>query len=182
VKDRQSPPLWWHQDWWCWSHPISFARQAAQVAVLCYLDATDERSGALRFLPGSHRHSVGLHAVLPAAHAQGKVGLEHAAMLDDPEQLTFDAEPGDAIVIDYRLLHGTHPNELPRRRSCLILNFAPAWAELPTEIKAHLIRHPAQPSADEHPPVGLQALLPSFAGERRDLPLARDAPVRFAIA
>jgi hypothetical protein len=80
-----------------------------------------------------------------------------------------------------RLLHGTHTNELPRRRSCLILNFAPAWAELPDEIKAHLIRHPAQPSAHEHPPADIRVLLPAFDGEPRDLPLARDAPARLAI-
>jgi hypothetical protein len=181
VKDPHSPPLWWHQDWWCWSHPISFAPRAAQIAVLCYLDGADDRSGALRLLPGSHRRSVARHAVLPEAHAQEEVGLDHVAMLDDPDQLTFDAEPGDGIVIDYRLLHGTHRNERPRRR-CLILNFAPAWAELPEEVRAHLIRHPAQPSAHEHPPADLQCILPTFDGEPRDLPLARDAPAQFAIS
>jgi hypothetical protein len=182
VKERDSPPLWWHQDWWCWTHPISFAPRAAQIAVLCYLDSTDERSGALRLLPGSHRRSVTLHAALPAAHAQEKVGLEHAAMRDAPDQLTCDAEPGDAVAIDYRLLHGTHPNEMPRRRCCLILNFTPAWGELPEEIRAHLIRHPAQPSAQEHTPADLGSVLPAFDGEPRDLPLTRDAPTRFAIA
>jgi hypothetical protein len=182
VKEPQSPPLWWHQDWWCWSHPASFAPRAPQVAVLCYLDRTDERSGALRLLPGSHRRSVALHAALPAAHAQGEVGLEHAAMRDDPDQLTFAAEPGDAIAIDYRLLHGTHPNEVPARRCCLILNFAPAWGELAEDIRAHLVRHPAQPSARDDTPADLRGILPAFAGEPRDLTLARDAPARFEIA
>jgi hypothetical protein len=21
IKEPHSPPLWWHQDWWCWDHP-----------------------------------------------------------------------------------------------------------------------------------------------------------------
>jgi phytanoyl-CoA dioxygenase PhyH len=24
IKDARSGPLWWHQDWWCWDHPVSF--------------------------------------------------------------------------------------------------------------------------------------------------------------
>jgi hypothetical protein len=68
-KGPQSPPLWWHQDWWCWDHPISFRRAAAQVAVLCYLTDTDENNGALRVLSGSHHHSIPLHGHLPTPHS-----------------------------------------------------------------------------------------------------------------
>src|SRR5262245_46370099 len=40
AKGPESPALWWHQDWWCWDHPISFELAAPQTAVLCYLDDT----------------------------------------------------------------------------------------------------------------------------------------------
>lgn len=181
VKEPQSPPLWWHQDWWCWHHPASFERRATQIAVLCYVDATDQRSGALRLLPGSHRRSVALHAALPTAPMETELDLEHAAMSNHPDQRTFDAVPGDAVAIDYRLLHGTHPNDAARRRCCVILNFAPHWDGLPDDIKAHLIQHPALPSAAEAPAADVAAVLPQFTGEPRDLPLLRDAPARFAI-
>jgi hypothetical protein len=183
VKGPRSAALWWHQDWWCWEHPVSFRCEAAQVAVLCYLTPTDERRGALRLLPGSHRRSVPLHTLLPEAHSQAADGLDpaHPAMSDQPGQLTFGLGAGDAVVIDYRLLHGTHPNHQPTRRDCLILSFTPSWRRLPTEIRAHLISHPAQPAADERPGDDLAGLLPRFSGQRGDLPLSRDAPPCFAI-
>lgn len=181
VKEPRSPALWWHQDWWCWRHAVTFERQTPQVAVLCYLDGTAVGNGALRVVPGSHRRSLPLHAVLPETHACGHLDPQHPAMTDHPDQITFEANPGDAIVIDYRLLHGTHPNTESNRRDCLILNFAPWWHRLPADIRAHPIRHPAQPSQDEKPEPALLRLLPSFAGRPRDLPLSRDAPTSFVI-
>lgn len=43
--------------------------------------------------------------------------------------------------------------------------------------------HLAQPGEGERPAPGSwrSALLPSFGGERADLPLNRDAPARFAV-
>jgi ectoine hydroxylase-related dioxygenase (phytanoyl-CoA dioxygenase family) len=181
VKPGRSGPLWWHQDWWCWDHPVSFEPAAAQVAVLCYLADTDPARGALRVLPGTHRRSSPLHAVLPRAHSAGADELadDHPAFADQPGQVTLAARAGDAFVCDYRLLHGTHPNTTPHRRDCLLLTFAPAWARLPDDIRAHLIRHPAQPQGgDATAPVA--ALLPRYDGVPRDLPLSRDAPARLA--
>jgi hypothetical protein len=36
VKDPRSEALEWHQDWWCWDHPVSYRGEAPQVALLCY--------------------------------------------------------------------------------------------------------------------------------------------------
>jgi Phytanoyl-CoA dioxygenase (PhyH) len=58
IKDQRSGPFSWHQDWWCWDHPVTFRRSAPQIAVLCYLDGTNRERGALRLLPGSHHRSV----------------------------------------------------------------------------------------------------------------------------
>lgn len=184
VKAPGTGPLWWHQDWWCWDHAVSYRRDAPQVALLCYLSTTDEQAAALRVVPGSHRGSTALHAALPEAHAQtGGIAPEHPALSDHPEQVTLGLEAGDAVVIDYRLLHGTHRNAGEGRRDCLLLTFAPSWRGLPDEIRSHLIQHPAQPSAAEHAeaPEWQRQLLPSFEGRRRDLELNRTAPVRFAI-
>lgn len=185
VKGPSSGALWWHQDWWCWQHPVSYRRAAAQAAVLCYLGATGTRSGALRLLPGTHHRSLPLHALLPEAHstAATALGTEHPALADQPDQLTVSARAGDAAALDYRLLHGTHANDAGGRRDCLLLSFTPDWSGLPAALRAHLVRHPALPGgADAPPPAAVAALLPRYRGRPRDLPLRRDAPAAFAAA
>lgn len=106
TKEPGSGALDWHRDWWCWDHPVSLRPAAAQVALLIYLTATDERTGALRVIPGSHR---------------GRGARE----------ITLQAAPGDAVALDYRLLHGTHPNAGTARRDAVLLSFTPCWRELP---------------------------------------------------
>jgi ectoine hydroxylase-related dioxygenase (phytanoyl-CoA dioxygenase family) len=184
VKEPRTPALWWHQDWWCWSHPVTLRRSAAQVALLVYLSETTDVTGALRVLPGSHHAGVPLHATLPEAHAQGEeLPPAHAALGDQPGQVTLAVSAGDAVVLDYRLLHGTHPNASARRRDCMLLSFTPCWADLPVDLRAHLVQHLALPTDDERvPPAPWRAeLLPAFAGARADLELDRVAPADFAV-
>ncbi|MBD0332253.1 MAG: phytanoyl-CoA dioxygenase family protein [Chitinophagaceae bacterium] len=183
TKDAFSPALWWHQDWWCWQHDISIKRTTAQIAVMCYLTPTSKQNGALRVLPGSHHRSTGLHAFLPEAHATAanQIQQEHPAMSDYPGQITLNLNAGDAVAIDYRLLHGTHGNASAIRRDCVMLTFAPSWQDLPADIKGHLIDHYALPFIDELP---VQTpypkdLLPTFYGIRKDLELNRMAPSEF---
>lgn len=186
IKEACSPALWWHQDWWCWDHPVSYQGPATQIATLCYLSDTSVHSGALRVLPGSHRRSAPIHAILPEAHSEHSQGLEpgHAAMGNLGGQITPDLKAGDAVAIDYRLLHGTHPNATNARRDCVLFSFTPCWRQLPEDIRAHLVSHPAQPSFAEDPErlTGISDLLPKFAGVRRSLSLNRNAPENFAIS
>jgi ectoine hydroxylase-related dioxygenase (phytanoyl-CoA dioxygenase family) len=104
-------------------------------------------------------------------------------MSDHPDQVTFSLNAGDAVAIDYRLLHGTHGNASDARRDCVILNFTPCWRDLPSDIRGHLISHPALPSAEEYPALMPWAseVLPRFLGEPRDLPVTRMAPHDFEI-
>jgi hypothetical protein len=183
VKEARSAALWWHQDWWCWDHPVTYRPEAAQIAVLCYLSDTSADAGALRALPGSHVRSVPLHAELPEAHSRSASELDpvEPAMCDHPDQVTLAVRAGDAVVTDYRLLHGTHPNSAARRRDCLLFTFTPCWRSLPDEIRAHLIRHPALPLPGSRPP-SWGELLPDYSGTPRDLPLSRSAPGAFAVS
>jgi hypothetical protein len=160
VKEARSLPLEWHRDWWCWDHPVSLRPEPVQIALLCYLSETDDKHGALRVQPGSHA-------------ASGKA-----------REVTLRLRTGDAVVLDYRIEHGTHGNAGGRRRDCILLSFTPSWKELPDEIRSHLISHPALPGPDEAVPATgwSRSLLPSYAGPRRDLPLRRDPPAHFAIA
>lgn len=184
TKAPHSPALWWHQDWWCWDHPVSYSPRASQIALLCYLGAADRASGALRLLPRTHHRSLPLHAMLPEAHGDDANALSpsHQAMSDYPGQITVDVEPGDAVVVDYRLLHGTHPNARASRRDCILLSFTPDWAALPDDIKAHLAMHPALPTQDEHErsaACSYRRLLPDFDGTPASLVVNRSAPATF---
>ena len=183
IKEPRSPALWWHQDWWCWDHPMSFQLASPQVAVLSYLNKTCAGNGALRVLPGSHHRSLPIHAFLPAtgAHPVPDVALDHVSMSNHADQVTLGLSAGDAVVIDYRLLHGTHGNASGIPRDCIILNFVPSWSDLPAEIKGHLICHPALPSPAELSNLAFaeREIFPAFSGTRRDLALNRAAPPVF---
>jgi hypothetical protein len=183
IKDPGSGPLWWHQDWWCWNHPVTRQAQAAQVALLCYLDDTTVSSGALRLLPGSHLESTTIHSVLPDAHRDEAHASEpgHPVASDQPGQVTLELRAGDAVLLDYRVLHGTHPNAADRHRDCLILNFAPSWRRLPEDVRAHLIGGLALPTDTEREATAatIGHLLPQYRGVQRDMVLVRDAPTAF---
>jgi hypothetical protein len=186
IKQPHTPPLWWHQDWWCWDHAVSFRAAPAQLALLIYVSDTDSANGALRVLPGSHLRSSPIHALLPEAHGAeaGQLDPAHPAFADLPGQLTLALRAGDAVALDYRLLHGTHANTSATRRDALLLTFAPSWAELPDDVRGHLIEHPALPGAGETER-GAQPwqaeLLPRWQGPRATLALNRNAPERFEI-
>lgn len=186
TKPAHSPPLWWHQDWWCWDHPISFQRDPTQVAVLCYLTDTSAKNGALRVLPGSHLTSTPLHRVLPEPHGEDANSLppDHPAMADYTGQETLSVKAGDAVVIDYRLLHGTHANQTLSNRDCILLSFIPNWRSLPPEIRAHFIAHPALPQETEASDLSecrYSGLFPQFDGAMASLSVNRLAPARFAV-
>jgi ectoine hydroxylase-related dioxygenase (phytanoyl-CoA dioxygenase family) len=99
-------------------------------------------------------------------------------MIDDPaETVTLRVHPGDVVILDYRLLHATTANATPVQRNCVLLSFVPRWRELPSDLRAHLIRHLAQPRVDEaHPAVAYDGMLPTFEGVPADLTLNRRPP------
>jgi Phytanoyl-CoA dioxygenase (PhyH) len=187
IKEPRTPPLWWHQDWWCWDHPVSFRSAPAQLALLIYLSDTTSDNGALRVLPGSHHRSSPIHRLLPEAHGTSatELGSTHPALANLQGQRTLSVRAGDAVALDYRLLHGTHENASDLRRDALLLTFTPSWRELPDDVRAHLIQHPALPSGDEayrtQNPWEAE-MLPEWHGPLATLPLNRNAPREFDIA
>jgi ectoine hydroxylase-related dioxygenase (phytanoyl-CoA dioxygenase family) len=103
-------------------------------------------------------------------------------MSDHALQRTLAVRAGDAVVTDYRLLHGTHANMAAHRRDALLVSFAPAWSSLDESLRAHLISHPALPADGERVPGRLEELMPAFAGTRRDRAMNREAPAVFRAA
>jgi hypothetical protein len=167
VKDAHSDATPWHQDWWCWTHPVSHASPPPQVAVLCYLTGADRHTGAVRVWPGSQRHTRACHESLQ--------GITPHTDSTQAHEVSVEGVAGDAIAVDYRAFHGAHPNHSDAPRLCLILNFAPHWSSLPSELRAHLIQGTGLPSPAERSmtPPALRAVLPVYSGVRRDYPLNR---------
>jgi ectoine hydroxylase-related dioxygenase (phytanoyl-CoA dioxygenase family) len=178
-KGASTPALLWHQDWWCWDHSISFASAAPQIAVLCYLTDTGEHTGALRVLPGSHLRRLPIHAELPEPHSAvaEQLAPDHPALSDHEAQITVNLRRGDAAIVDYRLLHGTHPNRSQSRRDAVLFSLVPNWCCLPEPIRAHLAMHPALPSTDEWRAIARwgEAIIPRYDGTPASMRINRRA-------
>lgn len=186
-KPPRSPALAWHQDWWCWDDPVSLRVLAPQVALLCYLSDCDEMSGALRLIPGSHAQATTLHALLPEPHSAAGDALSpgHPALADSSMQVTVRVAAGDAVLIDYRLLHGTHRNDAMERRDCVLLSFLPEPNLLPGNLRSHLAMHPALPTAGEWvaaASAGHHKVIASFSEVPQSLIISRLPPAAFSQA
>lgn len=177
LKRANSPAMGWHQDWWCWDHPISHQSRAAHIAVICYLGGADRHTGALRVLPGSHLRPAHLHNRIPEAHSAEARALapDHPAMLAVNGEQAIEVEPGDAVLLDYRVLHGTYPNASVERRDAVLMSFAPDWSSLPADVRDHLEQQPALPFPSERSTMSEaeRALFPPSSGAGRSLPVNR---------
>ncbi len=50
-KPPNSPPLFWHQDWWGWKHKSSYTDFIHQIFVMIYLTNTTRENGCLNLSP-----------------------------------------------------------------------------------------------------------------------------------
>jgi len=139
-KPKNSPALFWHQDWWGWDHPLSFTDRIAQVFVMIYLQDTNLQNGCLRVIPGSHRYFHSLH-LNQSAHT------ESVSRVEDPDDLIYNSIPeeepvpvkyGDVIVGDARLIHGTFPNKSEDERTLITLWYHPNYDMLPVAMQSRI--------------------------------------------
>ena len=140
-KPGPSPALFWHQDWWAWDNPISYAAAVPQIFVMYYFTETTPYNGCLRVIPGSHRKRHALHD-LAGAHTDGLsryLDSSNPAYASHHDEVAIRAKPGDMVVGDARLLHGTYPNQSPAERPLLVLWYHPHFASLPGPIKKRLV-------------------------------------------
>jgi phytanoyl-CoA hydroxylase len=138
-KPGGSPATFWHQDWGFWHDPVSYDDRLVEVGILIYLVDVDERNGAPRFLPGSHRRRHPLHALLAATEV---AALRRA---DDPTGLAYQGQDGavtvpvragEAVLFDPRVLHGAHANVTDADRPALVLWYYVDLAALAPPVRA----------------------------------------------
>lgn len=129
-------PLYWHQDWWGWSHSISYKPAPPLVFLMLYLQDVDQANGCLRLLPGSHRTGHPLHEEAALSDFLAfSGGSGHPLLRDYPGEIDVPARAGDLLIRDARVLHATHRNRTLAWRALLLLSFVPAMALLPESIQ-----------------------------------------------
>lgn len=136
------PPLYWHQDWVWWDHPVSSKARPMQVFLSYYLTDTSVRNGCLRVIPGSHLRRFDLHdeLLIGPGHVdwtkgEEAEGVNQAMLLDHPAAVDVPAKSGSLVIADARLLHSTHANQTPRHRPLVLVWYFLDFQHFPAEIK-----------------------------------------------
>ncbi len=132
-----APALFWHQDGFGWSEPISYTDTPVQFFLMYYLIDTNRNNGCLRVIPGSHLKRHRLHS-LPPAHTDEIQQAEegHPALGSDPDEVDVPVKAGDLVIGDARLIHSAHPNRSGQRRTVITLWFCPTYDKLPEALQA----------------------------------------------
>jgi phytanoyl-CoA hydroxylase len=108
----------WHQDSQ-YSDPQS---DTLNVTAIVYLDPMDGASGATWVVPGTHKLGALPH-VLPAESLSSKALEVADKHLYAPHGVSFDFQPGDALIFLVRLVHKSGSNLTDRSRWSLAYNY-----------------------------------------------------------
>jgi ectoine hydroxylase-related dioxygenase (phytanoyl-CoA dioxygenase family) len=140
VGDEPGTP--WHQD--VPHYPLRGVVATAWVS----LDEVDEANGAVRYVPGSHRWGTLFEPVRFADRLRFPMdGLCAMPEIDPAETIWFRTAPGDVIVHDGLIVHGSPKQHIDRRRRAVAVSYVGAD-----------VRHHATPFPYQHPlaPHGFQ--------------------------
>ena len=124
VKEAATPkPTPWHQD-----APYYFVDGRQTVSMWMPLDPVQEAS--LRFIAGSHRWEKMVRPVSWADNSDFYDAKEAWQAVPDPDAdpdqfkvLEWAMEPGDAVLFDFRTVHGARGNATGRARRAVSLRW-----------------------------------------------------------
>lgn len=108
----------WHQDWSYWQRTTPENHLTVYIA----LDDSNEESGCLHVVPGSHRWGA-----LPASDFGGEMDQLHAHLTDE-QRAAFRPVPvrlraGEASIHHSSTVHGSFANTSNHPRRSVVLNF-----------------------------------------------------------
>ena len=109
----------WHQDLRYWG----MAGSDHEVTAWLALSPATERSGCMRFLPGSHRQGLVPHNDTFADDNLLSRGQEVAVVVDEAEAVQAELQPGEMSLHHGRLFHASGPNLSGDRRIGLVMRF-----------------------------------------------------------
>ncbi len=157
IKEAANPAfVSWHQDstYWGLSSPDV-------VTAWIALTRSDEASGAMSVIPGSHRMDQIPHRDTFDERNLLTRGQEVAVDVDASKAVRLDLEPGEMSLHHVRIVHGSPPNRSADRRIGLAIRYIPTSVrQLHGEDSATLVRgtdtyrsfaHEPVPGADMEP-------------------------------
>ncbi len=111
---RVGAPFPLHQDWAYFP-----TERDSMLAAVIHVSASDEASGCLRVVPGSHR--LGRRPGLSGSDTHGPQDLEFLARYELEKATPLICEPGDVVLFNYFTLHGSGRNESDRVRKIVLV-------------------------------------------------------------
>ncbi|MYJ72265.1 MAG: phytanoyl-CoA dioxygenase family protein [Rhodospirillaceae bacterium] len=123
IKEANDPAfVSWHQDSTYWGlEPADVV-----TAWVAFTDAPVE-SGAMKFLPGSHKLDQIPHRDTYAADNLLTRGQEIEMDVADSEAMDVPLKAGEFSLHHIRLVHGSKPNATPDRRIGLAVRYIPTY-------------------------------------------------------
>ncbi len=157
IKEAEDPAfVSWHQDSTYWGLEPS----DVVTAWVAFTDAPVE-SGAMKFLPGSHKFDQIAHRDTYAAENLLTRGQEIEMEVDEADAADVPLKAGEFSLHHIRLVHGSEPNTTPDRRIGLAIRYIPTYVrQVKIDDSATLVRgrdrhdnfeHEPRPAADLDP-------------------------------
>ena len=109
----------WHQDALFW--PID---PGICVSAWIAIDRADTANGCLAMIPGSHRRRV------PQVNMEGGGRKADPTLFDETKKVSIELEPGEFVIFDGLVLHGSPPNTSTRRRLGFVARFIPPHVKI----------------------------------------------------
>ena len=157
IKEANDPAfVSWHQDSTYWGlEPADVV-----TAWVAFTDAPVE-SGAMKFIPGSHKLDQISHRDTYAADNLLTRGQEIEMTVDEARAVDVPLKAGEFSLHHIRLVHGSEPNTTPDRRIGLAVRYIPTYVrQVKVDDSAVLVRgrdrygnfeHEPRPCADLDP-------------------------------
>ena len=120
IKEARTPHIVsWHQDLTYWGMDGTDHEVTAWVA----LSPATATSGAMKFVPGSHKEQIVPHEDTFAAENLLSRGQEIAVEVDEADAVVAALAPGQMSLHHGRLFHASWPNSSDDRRLGLAMRF-----------------------------------------------------------
>jgi chlorinating enzyme len=113
-----SSTVGWHQDAYYW--PM---KPHNSVTVWLAFDDVGADNGAMKIIPGSHKHGVIKHKRSTQTNSILTLELE-SGTFSDADAVQFQLKAGEVSLHDDRAVHGSPGNPSPRRRAGLTLRYS----------------------------------------------------------
>jgi ectoine hydroxylase-related dioxygenase (phytanoyl-CoA dioxygenase family) len=114
----------WHQD-------AYYGSAVPVVLGALALSECGSRQGCLRGIPGSHKWGILRHEETDDPRSILARGQYIGEPFDESAAVDFELSPGEMVMFDNSLVHGSATNHGPDRRFLLLVEMLPTWARPP---------------------------------------------------